>query len=66
MRERSREGGRSLSFERSLTFHQGGEQRDVGGFPPSGGQVETQAVQLLPETPSAVLGLRSADGKSRD
>lgn len=55
-----------MSFERSLTFHQGGEQRDVGGFPPSGGQVEAQAVQLLPETPSAVLRLRSADGKSRD
>lgn len=55
-----------MSFERSLTFHQGGEQRDVGGFPASGGQVEAQAVQLLPETPSAVLRLRSADGKSRD
>ena len=48
-----------------LTFHQGGEQRDVGRFPPARRQVEAQPVQLLPQTAAAVLRLRSVRGKMK-
>lgn len=48
-----------------LTFHQRGEQRHVGGFPPTRRQVEPQTVELLPETPSSVLRLGSVDKRLR-
>lgn len=51
-----------------LTFHQRGEERDVGGFPPASREVQAEAIELLSQAPAAILRLRSrreeADGNT--
>ena len=42
---------------RELTLDEGGEERDVGGLPPAGGQRHADLVQLLPQQPTPILRL---------
>lgn len=43
-----------------LAFDQRREEGDVGRFPPAGGQVEPNLLELVPQDAAAVLALGSA------
>lgn len=52
---------REANAEGRLTFDQRREEGDVGGFPPAGGQVEPDLLELVPQDAAAVLALGSAE-----
>ena len=47
------------------TFHEAGEQGDVGRFPPSGRQLHADPLKLVPQHLSSVLRLGPARKKKK-
>lgn len=46
---------RLVFVKRFSTFHQRGEERDVGGLPPAGRQVQADLLQTFSQTAASVF-----------
>lgn len=48
-----------------LVLDQGGQESNIGRLAPSGGQIETYFLKLLPQLPAAVFALGSAQNAAQ-